>query len=69
MQQDQQRNLRKKLDFTKAQLIAHFFLPSLWTWNMMFEDHIVLSRQNHRRLKEDLEMWRNTLEIIKEARK
>ena len=29
---------------------------------MLFVDDIVLSRQNHRELEEDLEVWRNTLE-------
>ena len=28
---------------------------------MLFADDIVLSRQNHRELEEDLEIWRNTL--------
>ena len=28
----------------------------------MFADDIVLSRQNHRELEEDLEIWRNALE-------
>ena len=27
-------------------------------WDMMFADDIVLSRQNHRKLEEDLEIWR-----------
>ena len=31
-------------------------------WLMMFADDIVLSRQNHRELKEDLKIWRNALE-------
>ena len=31
-------------------------------WDMLFADDIVLSRQNHRELEEDLEMWRNALE-------
>ena len=31
-------------------------------WDMQFADDIVLSRQNHRELEDDLEMWRNTLE-------
>ena len=31
-------------------------------WNMLFADDIVLSRQNHKELKEDLEIWRNALE-------
>ena len=31
-------------------------------WDMLFEDDIVLSRQNHRKLEEDLEIWRNALE-------
>ena len=29
---------------------------------MLFADGIVLSRQNHRELEEDLEIWRNVLE-------
>ena len=29
---------------------------------MTFGDDIVLSRQNHRELEEDLEVWRNALE-------
>ena len=31
-------------------------------WDMLFTDDIVLSRQNHRELEENLEIWRNTLE-------
>ena len=31
-------------------------------WDMLFEDGIVLSRQNHRKLEDDLEIWRNALE-------
>ena len=31
-------------------------------WNMLFADDIVLSRQNHRELGDDLEIWRNVLE-------
>ena len=31
-------------------------------WDMLFADDIVLSRQNHRELKDDLEIWRNALE-------
>ena len=31
-------------------------------WDMMFADDIVLSRQNHKELEEDLEIWRNALE-------
>ena len=31
-------------------------------WDMLFADDIVLSRQNHRELEEDLEVWRNALE-------
>ena len=31
-------------------------------WDMLFADDIVLSRQNHRELEDDLEMWRNALE-------
>ena len=50
-------------------MLAHFCLPSFWTkiekeaqWDMMFADDIALSRQNHKELKEDLEIWRNALE-------
>ena len=32
------------------------------SWDMLFADDIVLSRQNHRDLEEDLEIWRNALE-------
>ena len=31
-------------------------------WDKLFADDIVLSRQNHRELEEDLEIWRNALE-------
>ena len=31
-------------------------------WDMLFADDIVLSRQNHRELEEDLEIWRNAQE-------
>ena len=31
-------------------------------WDMLFVDDIVLCRQNHRELEEDLEIWRNALE-------
>ena len=31
-------------------------------WDMLFADDIVLSRQNHRELKHDLEIWKNALE-------
>ena len=31
-------------------------------WDMLFADDIVLSRQNHRELENDLEIWRNALE-------
>ena len=31
-------------------------------WDTLFADDIVLSRQNHRELEEDLEIWRNALE-------
>ena len=31
------------------------------TRDMLFIDDIVLSRQNHRKLEDDLEIWRNTL--------
>ena len=30
-------------------------------WDTLFADDIVLSRQNHRELEEDLEIWRNAL--------
>ena len=48
---------------------ARFCLPSLWTniekeapWDVMFADHIALSRQNHKELEEAQEIWRNALE-------
>ena len=31
-------------------------------WDMLFADNMVLSRQNHRELENDLEIWRNALE-------
>ena len=31
-------------------------------WDMLFADDIVLSRQNHGELEEDLDIWRNALE-------
>ena len=31
-------------------------------WDMLFADDIVLCRQNHKELEEDLEIWRNALE-------
>ena len=31
-------------------------------WDMLFADDIVLSRQNYRKLEEDLEIWRSALE-------
>ena len=31
-------------------------------WDMLFADDIVLSRQNYRKLEEDLEIWRNALQ-------
>ena len=31
-------------------------------WDMLFADDIVLSRQNHRKIEDDLEIWRNALE-------
>ena len=31
-------------------------------WDMLFADDIILSRQNHRELEEDLEIWRNALD-------
>ena len=31
-------------------------------WDMLFADDILLSRQNHRELEDDLEIWRNALE-------
>ena len=30
-------------------------------WDMLFADDIMLSRQNHRQLEDDLEIWRNAL--------
>ena len=30
-------------------------------WDVLFADEIVLSRQNHRELEDDLEIWRNAL--------
>ena len=30
-------------------------------WDVLFADEIVLSRQNHRKLEDDLEIWRNAL--------
>ena len=30
-------------------------------WDMLFADEIVVSRQNHRELEDDLEIWRNAL--------
>ena len=33
-----------------------------YLWDMLFADDIVLSRQNHRELEDDLEIWRNALE-------
>ena len=61
------------LDFTKAQHSAHSFFAIIMDkltedirkdapWDMLFADNIVLSRQNHRKLEDDLEMWRNELE-------
>ena len=32
------------------------------SWDMLFADDIMLSRQNHRELKDDMEIWRNALE-------
>ena len=32
------------------------------TWDMLFADEIVLSRQNHRKLENDQEIWRKALE-------
>ena len=32
------------------------------SWDMLFADDIVLCRQNHRELEEDLKIWRNALE-------
>ena len=32
------------------------------SWDMRFADDIVLSRQNHKELEDDLEIWRNVLE-------
>ena len=31
-------------------------------WDMLFADDIALSRENHRELEKDLEIWRNALE-------
>ena len=31
-------------------------------WDMLFANDIALSRQNHRELEDDLEIWRNALE-------
>ena len=31
-------------------------------WDMLFADDIVLSRQNHKKQENDLEIWRNALE-------
>ena len=31
-------------------------------WDMLFADDIVLSRQNHTKLEDDLEIWKNALE-------
>ena len=31
-------------------------------WDMLFADDIVLCRQNHKELEEDLDIWRNALE-------
>ena len=31
-------------------------------WEMLFAGDIVLSRQNHREIEDDLEIWRNALE-------
>ena len=33
------------------------------SWDMLLKDDIVLSRQNCRELEDDLEIWRNALEI------
>ena len=30
-------------------------------WDMLFADDTVLSKQNHRELEDDLEIWRNAL--------
>ena len=39
-------------------------------WDMLFADDIVPSRQNHRKLGDDLEIWRNALErrVLKVSR-
>ena len=61
------------LDFTKAQHSAHSFLSIVMDkltkeirkdapWDMLFANDIVLSRQNHRDLEDDLEIWKNALE-------
>ena len=31
-------------------------------WDMLFADDIVPSNQNHRKLEDDLEIWRNALD-------
>ena len=33
-------------------------------WDMLSADDIVLSRQNHKELEDDLEVWKNALERI-----
>ena len=40
------------------------------TWDMLFADEIILSRQDHSELKNDLEIWRNALErrVLKVSR-
>ena len=32
------------------------------SWDVLFADDMVLSRQNHRELDDNLEIWRNALE-------
>ena len=40
-------------------------------WDMLFADDIVLSRQNHKELEEDLGIWRNAFErrVLKVSRR
>ena len=42
-------------------LIFDFYFGP-FIWDMLFADDIVLSRQNHWELEDDLEIWRNALE-------
>ena len=61
------------LVFTKDQHSAHFFFAIIMDkltedirkdapWDMLFADDIVLSRKNHRKIEDDLGIWRNALE-------